>query len=141
MLQYPVYMQPTLARIEQISPDEEEATAAAAISHRFPVVPYKVARNFLVTDTYMDSPVGLQQMAAAPGDRSSDPSAFLSAHDGLGAVPDDIKDLLPPECRAAFDGALEKEAAWKKQWGTENEQSARRLPIIDKAIVPYSMSS
>lgn len=140
MMQYPAYMQPTLARIEQISPDEEEAAAAAAVSHRFPVVPYKVARNFLVTDTYMDSPVGLQQTAAGR-DRSSDSTALLSAYEGLGAVPDDIRDLLPPACRAAFDSALDKETAWKKQWSTEKEQGARRLPIIDKAIVPYSMSS
>ncbi|KAJ3480223.1 hypothetical protein NLG97_g8120 [Lecanicillium saksenae] len=139
VMQYPAYMQPTLARIEQISPDEEEATAAAAASSRFPVVPYKVARNFLVADTYMDSPVGLQ--VAAGRDRSSDPADFLAGYDGLGAVSDEIKDLLPPECRAAFDGAVEKEAAWKKQWGTETEQGARRMPIIDKAIVPYSMTS
>lgn len=138
-MQYPASMQPTLARIEQISPDDEEAVAATAASHRFPVVPYKVARNFLVTDTYMDSPAGLQ--APAGRDRSRDPAAFLATYDGLDAVPDDIRNLLPPECRAAFDGALDKEAAWKKQWTTETEQGARRVPIIDKAIVPYSMTS
>lgn len=139
-MQYPAYMQPTLVRIEQISPDDEEATAAAAGS-RFPAVPYKVARNFLVADTFMDSPVGLQAAASTCRDRTSDPAAFLAAYDGLTAVPDDVKDLLPPACRAAFDGALAKEAAWKAQWGTEKEQGARRQPIIDKAIVPYSVAS
>lgn len=137
-MQYPAYMQPTLARVEQISPDDEAATAAAS-GDRFPPVPYKVARNFMVTDTYMSSPAGLQ--AAAGRDRASDPADFLASYDGLGAVPEDIKDLLPPECRAAFDGALERDRAWKGQWGTEGEQGARRLPIIDKAIVPYSMPS
>lgn len=137
-MQYPAFMQPTLARIEQISPDDEDANAAAS-GDRFPVVPYKVARNFLVTDTYMDSPTGLQTSAGT--DKAADPGNFLSSYGGLEAVSDDIKDLLPPECRVAFDGALEKGRVWKEKWGTENEQGARRLPIIDKAIVPYSMTS
>lgn len=134
-------MQATFARIEQISPDEEEAIAAAASNPaRFPPVPYKVARNFLVTDTYMESPVGVQ--VSARRDRSStQPADLLAQFDGLEAVSDDIKDLLPPECRAALDGAVERDRAWRRQWGTENEQGARRLPIIDKAIVPYSMAS
>ena len=134
-MQYPATMQSTLARIEQISPDEEEAAEGNA---KFPPVPYKTARNFLVTDTYLYSPVGLAPVAAQD---KSDPADFLASFNGLGAVSNDIKDLLPPECRTAFDEAVDRGREWKQQWGTEGEKAARRMPIIDKAIVPYSMAS
>ncbi len=134
-MQYPASMQPTLARIEQISPDEEDAAKGNA---KLPPVPSKMARNFLVTDTYLYSPVGLTPAAAQ--DRS-DPADFLATFSGLSAVSDDIKNLLPPECRTAFDTAVDRDAEWKQQWGTEGENGARRMPIIDKAIVPYSMAS
>ena len=44
------------------------------------------------------------------------------------------------ECRVAFDGARGRERAWKARWGAEEWVMGRREPVIDKAIVPYSMS-
>jgi chromatin structure-remodeling complex protein RSC7 len=54
---------------------------------------------------------------------------------GLSSVSDDIKDELPPECRKAFEEALEKELQWKSKWGTETQFGHRRAPKIDKGMV------
>lgn len=126
-------MQPTRAKYKQISPDEEEE---AADSPMFPPVSVKVARNFLVTDTIFESPLRLQPIAAKT---SSDTTDFLASFNGLGSVSADLKDLLPPECRKALDESLDREKEWHARWGVENDVGARRRPIIDKAIVPYSM--
>lgn len=132
VMQYPASLQPTMARIEQVSPDDERAATEAG-SGRFPPVPRRMARNFYIADTYMETPTA--DFAATPG-RGDGRSDFLASFDGLGAVSDDIKDLLPPECRAAFDKAVEKDREWKARWGPESQKMCRREPIIDKAIVP-----
>lgn len=133
-MQYPVTMQPTRARVEQVAPEDEETTKSSAV---FPPVPHKLARNFYVVDTYLETPAAGVLPAAY---EKSDAPDFLASFNGLGAVSDDIKDLLPPECRKALDGTLEKERVWRSKWGTESEKMSRRQPVIDKAIVPYSMS-
>lgn len=128
-------MQPTHARVEQVTPADEEANTDSSV---FPPVPYKMARNFCVTDIYYEGPIG--GVAPVAYDRSQ-PADFLASFNGLGAVSDDIKELLPAECRQAFEGALEKETTWKSRWGPEGARMARGQLVIDKAIVPYSMSS
>jgi chromatin structure-remodeling complex protein RSC7 len=133
-MQYPKIMQPTYARIEQISPDEEEATKGHAM---FPPVATKMARNFLVMDTYYESaPAGVTLSSY----EKSEPSDLNGEFKGLGAVSQDIKDLLPAKCRQAFDKALSQEREWESRWGPESEKASRRQPVIDKAIVPYSMN-
>lgn len=136
VMQYPATMQPTRARIEQVAPEDEQAAADSAI---FPPVPTKMARNFFVADTYFEtSSAGVISASAVDGTAGS--PDFLASFQGLSAVSDEIKDLLPPECRAAFDGAVAKGASYRSKWGPESETMSRRQPIIDKAIVPYSMS-
>lgn len=135
VMQYPKAMQPTRARIEQVAPEAE--AAASNDSTVFGPVSLKMARNFYVTDTYYEgAPAGVTSTFY---DRT-DSSDFLSQFKGLGAVPDDIKDLLPAECRKAFDAAVSHEEEWESRWGPEAEKTSRRQPVIDKAIVPYSMS-
>lgn len=134
MLQYPAIMQPTRVRIEQVSPDEE---AASKGSVKFPPVPLRMARNFLVMDTYYE---GAPRNDASVRPSNETPAEFVSSFNGLVSVSDEIKDLLPAECRKAFDEALEAEVEFQSRWGTEKEKMSRRDPIIDKAIVPYSMS-
>ncbi|RDA93115.1 hypothetical protein CP533_4081 [Ophiocordyceps camponoti-saundersi (nom. inval.)] len=133
LVQYPAIMQPTLARIEQV-PLGDQPTSKDG--DKFPPVPPRLVRNFLVLDTYMESPPA---GAAATASSKGDSADLLTAFNGLAAVSDEIKDLLPPECRAAFDKALEQDREWKARWGPESEKTSRRDPIIDKAIVPYSM--
>uniref|UniRef100_A0A8H7NCT4 Uncharacterized protein n=1 Tax=Bionectria ochroleuca TaxID=29856 RepID=A0A8H7NCT4_BIOOC len=75
-----------------------------------------MARNFFVTDTVLETPpTGL---ASAVYDKA-DQTDFLSSFSGLGAVSDDIRALLPAECRSAFDNAVEQENQWKSRWGPE----------------------
>lgn len=148
VIQYPAVMQPTHARIEQVPPGA--ASAAGIVGQKsestiLPPLPPLVARNFLVTDIRLETPP--TGIAAAAYDRpfrstapsTRDSSDFLAPFRGLGAVPDDIKDLLPEECRKAFDQAVGNENAWLDKWGTEKDKTSRRPPVVDKAIVPYSM--
>ncbi|KAI8623334.1 hypothetical protein F5Y19DRAFT_481854 [Xylariaceae sp. FL1651] len=133
IMQYPAIMQPTHARIEQVAdsvdPTESEDSA------RFPPLDPRIPRNFTVIDTYMETPpAGISSSVY----EQREVPAFLSDFQGLGAVSNDILDDLPPECREAFDKALEKEKAWKSTWGPEKLMAHRRAPIIDAAIVPYS---
>jgi chromatin structure-remodeling complex protein RSC7 len=137
---YPSSMQPTHARAEQIPPGNEDA-ASADEPPTLPPVPEKVSRNFLVTDVYLQAPPAGVAAASyelpyrAPGDRPD----FLAPFRGLSAVSDEIRNLLPPECRAAFDKAAGVEKAWHAGWGDEKDAMARRAPVIDKAVVPFSM--
>ncbi|KAF4585358.1 Chromatin structure-remodeling complex subunit rsc7 [Ophiocordyceps camponoti-floridani] len=133
MMLYPAIMQPTLARIEQVAPDDEAADESCQM---FPPVPPRLARNFLITDTYMESPPAGAASTALGRVASAEVN---KAYDGLSAVPDEIRELLPPECRTAFDKALQQDREWKARWGPERDKMARRDPIIDKAIVPYTM--
>lgn len=148
MMQYPSIMQPTYARIEQIIQGQVSAEVSGDIeaepsSRIFPPLKPVVARNFLVTDIHLQTPpVGIAPSSyerpfqvhgqAGQGD-------FLAPFRGLGAVSDEIKDLLPPECREAFNRAAVQEKAWHERWGTEARDKCRREPVIDKAVVPYSM--
>ncbi|KAK3987586.1 chromatin remodelling complex Rsc7/Swp82 subunit-domain-containing protein [Cladorrhinum sp. PSN332] len=144
-LQYPAITQPTHARIEQVvtSEDSEQPTGPTL----FPPVKPSIARNFLVMDTYMQAPpAGISPAAFEVPFRTSradyEASAqadLLAPFKGLGAVSDDIRDLLPDECRQAFDQARKQEETWFSKWGNEADQTSRREPIVDKAIVPYSM--
>lgn len=136
VVQYPATMQPTRARIEQVAPEDEQATRGSSV---FPPLPGKMARNFYVADTYLEtSSAGV--ISASGVDDTAGSADFLASFQGLSAVSDEIKDLLPPECRKAFDSAVDKEASWRSQWGPESEKMSRQQPVIDKAIVPYSMT-
>lgn len=133
MMHLPATMQPTRARIEQLPLSDGEKPSE---SKAFPDIPQRVARNFLVMDTHMETPPSGISSAAYGGTSEAD---FLTPFRGLGAVSDDIKDLLPPECREAFEAAAAEEQGWKARWGKESEVMCRREPRIDKSIVPQAM--
>lgn len=137
----PAAMQPTHVRIEQVRDSTKAAAAApggssSGSSARFPPLDSRVPRNFKVVDTYMETPpVGI---SPAVYERRETPE-FLRPFHGLGAVPDEIRDLLPPECRGAFDEARRGESDFRARWDRPESQSAhRRQPVIDAAVVPYS---
>ncbi|KAJ4385580.1 chromatin structure-remodeling complex subunit RSC7 [Gnomoniopsis smithogilvyi] len=138
-MQYPTIMQPTAARIQQIPPSA--TTSSDTASQVFPVLSPSIPRNFMVTDTYYETPPA--GISAASYDARAYSAVggddFLAPFRGLGAISDDIKDTLPAECRQAFDEALAREKNWHSKWGTEAAAKSRRDPIIDKAIVPYSV--
>jgi chromatin structure-remodeling complex protein RSC7 len=133
-MQYPATMQSTRVRIEQVAPQDETAGDGSAM---FPPVPLKLARNFSVIGTLLENPSA--GVASVTYDKSAQ-ADFLASFSGLGAVSQEIRDLLPADCRKAFQDALKTEVQWKSRWGTESDNMSRRQPVIDKAIVPYSMS-
>ncbi|KAF2969202.1 hypothetical protein GQX73_g4306 [Xylaria multiplex] len=135
LLQYPAIMQPTHARIEQVT--DSSSPTDPNTNPRFPPLDPRIPRNFTVIDTYMETPPA--GISSAVYEKREVP-AFLAEFQGLGSVSSDILDELPPECREAFDKALEREKAWKGKWGTEKAMAHRREPIIDAAIVPYTKS-
>ncbi|KAG5986457.1 hypothetical protein E4U54_005409 [Claviceps lovelessii] len=144
VMQFPAMMQPTRVRIEQVPPPLDEASSACAAAAaaatrctKFPPVPLRMARNFLIMDTYCEN--APSNVASLPCSKET-PAGFVASFNGLEGLSDEIKDLLPRECRAALDKALEANAEFESRWGTERETMSRRDPVIDKAIVPYSMS-
>lgn len=54
---------------------------------------------------------------------------------GLEGVGEDVKELLPVECREAFERALGRERVWKGGWGTEEEDGRRGRLVIDKGVI------
>ncbi|KAK3390777.1 chromatin remodelling complex Rsc7/Swp82 subunit-domain-containing protein [Podospora didyma] len=144
-MHYPAIMQPTHARILQIA-DSEQPEEPSGRTIFAPIKP-AISRNFLVIDTTLETPpAGIAPVAydvpfrTSPADRALSAQAdFLSPFKGLGPVSDDIRDLLPEDCREAFDAARRKEEEWFTYWGNEADNNCRRDPVVDKAIVPYSM--
>ncbi|KAI0006355.1 chromatin remodelling complex Rsc7/Swp82 subunit-domain-containing protein [Xylariaceae sp. FL0662B] len=130
MMQFPAIMQPTHAKIEQVTDSSGPSESA-----RFPPMDPKIPRNFKVLDTFMETPSA--GISSAVYEHREVPG-FLAELRGLGTVSNDVLDELPPECREAFDKALEEENIWKSKWGPEASTTHRRQPIIDAAIVPYS---
>ncbi len=129
---YPAIMQPTHAHIEQLPPRDEFDEA----SDDGDLLPRRIHRNFIVTDTFFKAPpTGVS--AAAYDD--PDPHHPLAPFRGLSAVPDNIKALLPPECRESFDVAVNNEKQWKDQWKTESEAACRRPPLVEKHPLPYNV--
>lgn len=144
-MHYPRIIQPTHARIQQVVDSEDTSSSS---SSGLPPVKPSISRNFLITDVEVElPPAGISSAAyevpfrTSPADRAASARAdFLSPFKGLSAVPDDIRDLLPEECRKAFDSAVKNEEEWFGKWGDEKDTMCRREPVIDKAIVPYSMN-
>lgn len=140
-MQYPKTMQPTHARWEQI--DDNEVWAKSELSNGLtedhedgveksiftPVKPI-YSKNFMVVDTVYESAPAVNLGVPGP-----DGDTYDLGFNGLSSVSDDIKDELPPECRKAFEEALEKELLWKSKWGTETQFAHRRAPPIDKGVV------
>jgi chromatin structure-remodeling complex protein RSC7 len=165
MMHYPAIMQPTHARWEVVTdtepnPDEETngslcETSTTARSHHeeedlpeadapsadappadappatiFRPIRPVYSRNFLIVDTLYENPS--HSNLGIPGPQSfSDDVGFP----GLSEISDEIKDLLPPECRREFDRALSSELEWKAKWSTEANDSLRRAPVIDKGLI------
>ncbi|KUI53777.1 Chromatin structure-remodeling complex subunit rsc7 [Cytospora mali] len=142
LVQYPAIMQPTQARIEQVSPSNPDAQAFG--SQIFPPLSPNIPRNFMVTDTYFETPpAGIAAVtydytpkSTISADHRSD---SLAPFRGLSAISEDVKACLPPECLEALEKARAQEEAWHARWGVETSAKSRRLPIIDKAIVPYNV--
>ncbi|SZF04513.1 unnamed protein product [Blumeria hordei] len=140
VMMYPKTMQPSHARWVQIDADDEvmqnshnndlAANKEDSCSSIFPPLMPMYSKNMLVVDTvYESAPASLLGIPGPDGD------TLDIGFTGLSGVPEEIKSELPPDCRKAFDQALNMEQQWKSRWGSESEHSHRRPPIIDKGVV------
>jgi len=111
-------MQPTHARWEEIPPSESD-------------VPAIVSRNYLVVDTYYQSPPISGLGIPGPDGQYCDT--------GVNGLPNlDEEDLasLAPDARAAFEKVKEEEREWKNQWSSEKVDGARAKLRIGFSGVP-----
>lgn len=124
VMQYPSIAQPTHARWERadLETDLKAITNGMnghAISSReltvLPKLEPVYARNFRIHDLCLES---------AP-DSSLGPPGLDEDPTSLANVPRDVLDELPPECRAAFEGARTREIDWKSKWLTEATDGMR----------------
>jgi chromatin structure-remodeling complex protein RSC7 len=153
MMHYPSIMQPTHARWERVPDieaksieemngslhsfskdhnheDEISPDADARPASIFAPVKPAYSRNFLIVDTLYENPP--YSHLGTPG---PDGCGIDTSFNGLSAISDELKDLLPFECRKEFNKALSKELEWKEKWTTEAKDSMRRAPVIDKGLI------
>ncbi|TVY35587.1 Chromatin structure-remodeling complex subunit [Lachnellula subtilissima] len=134
MLHYPKTMQPSHARWEQIDDYEVqekiengEIEEPKADETMFTPIDPVISRNYMVVDTVFEAPPYNYPSRLVPG---PDGDSFDIGFNGLSGVSDDVKACLPPDCRAAFEEALEKETQWKNKWSGEAVDGHRRMPKI-----------
>jgi len=161
MMQYPADMQPTHARWERVPPPTNtpeingvndtkkyitksnqdtdiEMTDAQSLESTqpkpdtifAPVNPI-YSRNYLIVDTvYETPPTG--NTVGIPG---PDSNSYDIGFNGLSNISAEIRDLLPEECRKAFELAVDGEVEWKGRWGTEGVDGKRAELVIHKGFI------
>ncbi|KAF2281493.1 uncharacterized protein EI97DRAFT_367671 [Westerdykella ornata] len=115
---YPKITQPTHARWEEVPPSESD-------------VPEAVRRNYLVIDTYLQTPPfsGL----GIPG---PDGDFYDVGPNGLPDVSEEDIAKMSEETRQAFLKAKQAEQEWKNQWQSEAVDGARAKIKINYTGVP-----
>lgn len=132
-MQQPVNTQPTRARVEVVNPDN-----AADPKSSFAAVSPAVQRNFNVVDIVYETPRAGVQSAGKRPDNVPD---FLKPFNGILAIGDDLKALLPPECRESLERHQAEQREFETRFGDEKDTMARGGLLIDKAIVPQGKHS
>ncbi|KAI8154333.1 hypothetical protein KHU50_010587 [Colletotrichum sp. SAR 10_65] len=133
LMQQPVNTQPTRARVEVVNPDN-----AADPKSSFAAVSPAVQRNFNVVDIVYETPRAGVQSAGKRPDNVPD---FLQPFNGILAIGDDLKALLPPECRESLERHQAEQREFETRFGDEKDTMARGGLLIDKAIVPQGKHS
>lgn len=152
IMQYPSVMQPSHARWEAVldtateidngvngvvlpqkSINEQDADDSFDMDQSPSIfTPLKpiYTRNFLIVDTVYENPTSSHLGIPGP-----DGDIHDLGFNGISSIPDDIRNELPADCRSAFDKALVRELEWKSRWSTEDRDSKRKAPIIDKGLI------
>lgn len=86
----------------------------------FPDIPPVYTRNFMIADTYYETPP-----ASVLGYPGPDEEVLDVGPGELTRVPEHLLDELPEGCRQAFVEARAVEKAWKERWGTDKDDGAR----------------
>jgi chromatin structure-remodeling complex protein RSC7 len=118
IMHYPKAMQPTHARWEEVPSSESD-------------VPAIVSRNYLVVDTYYQSPP-----ISGLGIPGPDGDYVDIGVNGLPELDEEDLSTLPPKARAAFEEAKKEESEWKHQWHSEKVDGARARLRIGFTGVP-----
>lgn len=139
-------MQPTHARWEQILPTSPKSKISQSVADQtngiwpnslnsttglcdgrepatdtiFPDIPPVFTRNFMISDTYYETPP-----ASVLGYPGPDEEFLDVGPGGLTCVPEHLLGELPEDCRQAFVEARAVEKAWKGRWSTEKTDGAR----------------
>ena len=139
-------MQPTHARWEQISAKAPSSRVSQSGADRiddalhdgpngvgghsngreavtdtiFPDIPPVFTRNFMISDTYYETPP-----ASVLGYPGPDEEVLDVGPGELSGVREQLLADLPEDCRSAFIEARAVEKAWKARWSTEKEDGAR----------------
>lgn len=91
----------------------------------FAPVPDLISRNYLISDTYFETPSSPSSLIPGPDGDITD-----LGPNGLSSISQSVLDELPADCRAAFATAKNAEMGWKNQWGDEGSDGGRgRLRI------------
>ena len=143
VMQYPKIMQPTHARWEQVSSSPQKSQALQITADEvneslskgtamqrydqdqahntiFPEVPRVFTRNFMISDTYYNTPS--TSVLGYPG---PDEDVIDVGPGGLTHVSEDVVVALPEDCRKAFLEARAEEKQWKASWSSEKADGAR----------------
>lgn len=99
----------------------------------------------MIIDTYMESspsthygvpgPDGAGWDLGGNGNSSARGEDNYLGMDGLSGVSEDVLDVLPEDCRRAFEEAREREREWKGRWGVEGVDGGRRSVKVDKGLI------
>lgn len=87
---------------------------ASSNVEKFPSVAPLLARNFMITDVYYQTPS--RPSLGYPG---PDEEVWDIDPPGLAHVPDDVLAELPQECLRSFQDAVQEEKQWKHTWQGE----------------------
>ncbi|KAB8338869.1 hypothetical protein FH972_021813 [Carpinus fangiana] len=146
---YPKAMQPTHARWEHLpsTADDEPPAKKRRVngtltngdvvmingdSHvkdtapSFPAVSDVIARNFLVIDSYFQSPPHAAWAPPGPSPYTdAEHERFDIPRPGLPILTEEELNDLPEECRQALQHSSREEDKWKSSWSTESHDGGR----------------
>jgi chromatin structure-remodeling complex protein RSC7 len=118
-MQWPLAMQPTHARWDVENDERDDETELSAELAKkwtiFPKLDAVYARNFRIHDVYLET--ASDSTLGVPGIADDETS--------LSNIATEIVDELPPECREAFEEAINRETEWKTRWQTETTDGRR----------------
>lgn len=116
VMQWPSHLQPTHARWEAVTGEENEGDSQSGESNSvFSKLLPIYARSFRIHDLYCES---------RPDTSFNDPG-FGSERGLLSNITEEILKELPADCRAALGQAGERELAWRSKWLNESVDGNR----------------
>ena len=102
---------------------DDSSAQASPCTEKFPSVAPVLARNFMITDVYYQSPS--RPSLGYPG---PDEEVWDIDPPGLAHIPNEVLAELPQECLRSFQDAVQEEKEWKETWKGE-AMDGNRAPL------------